>query len=642
MLSRVRLSLIIGLLTVAAASAVASAGLVFRAIGPAPVSSIVEILLAGSVVCLALAVALIATSESSDLSLPSDEPRLVGWTVAGVGLAIVVVAAGSATVGGTAPGFVESAAIAGGTFLTLCGYPAYRLARTGTLDRWVEPNGAIVLSPGQGGLWTEPATTPWYRATPVEIAVTAAIVTILAVTYLMVLSDGPLGHDEAVYAVKARSWLEGTPATGFGLHRPVGMPAIGWVVLHVSDSEVAFRLMGVAAAAATLCGVWGVGRRLFSPAAGLLAVAVLGSASSWLRRVPEFLNDIITSGLLLWIMYVIWRHFEDPEVPRWRIVMAAPLAAATFYLRYGIVSALLVVALVAGILWRRKLVASWRYLASTAVVLFVLVLPHISYSIARTGSPLGILSRASDAAGREYLGEGLVDYLRWFRSDLAGPFAGVLMIAACVAVGVIIVRAVIGSPLARTDRAVVYLGASGMLMMVVTGLVVHAEHRYVFSTVMLLLLVGGNLAVGVLRHVALRIRPVLVAVAAIAFAMVLVPNASMTDDRHDRLAESGEVLVGASASIDPGPSGECVAVSTYVPHITWYAECTTIGFDIDPAALGSTDIPAYIVVFANGKRQPSMEALMAYIPDDAVVHARIVSANDVIGDAVIYRLAEGS
>lgn len=640
MLSRVRLSLIVGLLTVAVALAIVFAALVLRAIGPASTSSIVWTLLSGCFVCFGGAVALIAATGSIDLLLPSDQPHLVGWTVAGVGFAGVAVAAWSAALDG-APGFVESAAIAGGALVVLGGYPAYRLARTKTLDRWVQPSGAIVVSPARAGLWTEPATSPWYRATYVEIAVVVGVVAVLTVTYLMILSNGPLGHDEAVYAVKARSWLEGTPATGFGLYRPVGMPAIGWVVLHVSDSEVAFRLVGVVAAVATLGGMWGVGRRLFSPGAALLAIAVLGSASSWLRRVPEFLNDIITSGLLLWIMYVIWRHFEDPEQPRWRIVMAAPLAAGAFYLRYGIVSSLLVVAVVAGILWRKQLVASWRYLAATAAMLVALVLPHVAHAVVETGSALGILSSASDAAGREYIGEGLVEYLRWFRTDLAGPIAGVMMIAACIAVGVVIVRPVIGSTLARADRAVVYFGASGLTMMVVTGMVVHAEHRYVFSTVMLLLLVGGHLAAGVVTHLAGRIRSVLVGVAMIACVMVLVPNASRMDDHLDRLATSREVLVDASASIDPGPFGECVAVSTYVPHITWYAQCATVGFDSDPVDLASDDIPAYIVVFAQGKRQPSVEELMAYLPDDAVVHARIASANDVIGDAVVYRLTGG-
>ncbi|MGI9528463.1 MAG: glycosyltransferase family 39 protein, partial [Acidimicrobiia bacterium] len=335
-LSRVKLSVIIGLLTVAAVSLAASVGLALRAIGPAPVSSIVATLLTGVVLCLAGAVVLSAANGSSELPQPSEEPRIVGWTVAGVGLAIVAIGVGSAVLGGTTPGVVESAALVGGALVAMAGYPAYRLAQAGTLDRWIGPNGRFVLSPGEGGLWTKPAETPWYRASVAELAVALGLTAILAVTYLMILSNGPLGNDEATYAVKARSWLEGTPSTGFYIYRPVGMPAIGWMVLQVSDSEVAFRLVGVAAAVATLGGMWGVGRRLFSPAAGLLAAAAIGSATSWLRRVPEFLNDIITTGLLLWIMFVIWRHFEDPEQPRWRVTLAAPLAAAAFYLRYGI------------------------------------------------------------------------------------------------------------------------------------------------------------------------------------------------------------------------------------------------------------------------------------------------------------------
>ncbi|MEV8308090.1 hypothetical protein AB0P36_12175 [Streptomyces flavidovirens] len=47
-----------------------------------------------------------------------------------------------------------------------------------------------------------------------------------------------LGHEEAVYANKVRSWVEGTPDAGWGVYRPVGLPALGarcgWAAMRVA------------------------------------------------------------------------------------------------------------------------------------------------------------------------------------------------------------------------------------------------------------------------------------------------------------------------------------------------------------------------------------------------------------------------
>jgi len=55
----------------------------------------------------------------------------------------------------------------------------------------------------------------------------------------------PIGHDEAVYLTKARSWMEGTPADEFEIYRPIGMAWFGWLFLHFGDSEIMMRSFGV-------------------------------------------------------------------------------------------------------------------------------------------------------------------------------------------------------------------------------------------------------------------------------------------------------------------------------------------------------------------------------------------------------------
>jgi hypothetical protein len=59
-----------------------------------------------------------------------------------------------------------------------------------------------------------------------------------------------LGHDESVYAARARSWVTGEPAAGWEVYRPIGLPALGRVMLAVGEpvlggATTAFRVLGL-------------------------------------------------------------------------------------------------------------------------------------------------------------------------------------------------------------------------------------------------------------------------------------------------------------------------------------------------------------------------------------------------------------
>src|SRR5690606_27849445 len=72
------------------------------------------------------------------------------------------------------------------------------------------------------------------------------LVGVFAVTFALakiVVDSGPLGHDEAVYAVKARAWLEGTPDTGWSIHRGIGQSVLAAAILPFSHSAEALRFL---------------------------------------------------------------------------------------------------------------------------------------------------------------------------------------------------------------------------------------------------------------------------------------------------------------------------------------------------------------------------------------------------------------
>jgi hypothetical protein len=58
-------------------------------------------------------------------------------------------------------------------------------------------------------------------------------------------------------------------------------------------------------------------------------------------------------------------------------------------------------------------------------------------------------------------------------------------------------------------------------------------------------------------------------------------------------------------------------------------------------AQGSPDASAFVVVFEHGKRQPTGDALDAYVAPASRVVAQIADSEDRIGDVVIYELDAG-
>ncbi|MFD4988102.1 hypothetical protein [Streptomyces sp. NPDC058374] len=62
-----------------------------------------------------------------------------------------------------------------------------------------------------------------------------------------------IGHEESVYANKARSWTEGgPPAASWGEYRPPGLPLLGTLALRLNDDVGALRAVTLLLALAML------------------------------------------------------------------------------------------------------------------------------------------------------------------------------------------------------------------------------------------------------------------------------------------------------------------------------------------------------------------------------------------------------
>ncbi|MBT2394734.1 hypothetical protein [Streptomyces sp. ISL-100] len=176
-------------------------------------------------------------------------------------------------------------------------------------------------------LWGERIPRPWRRAVEAlrrvpSWAYAVGVLALAAGVWAGLQDFEPyLGHEEAVYANKARSWADGTPDAGWGVYRPVGLPALGALALwlygdggagggaggSVGGGVGALRAVGLVLVLGTLTVTYLVAAAWTSRRRAVVVVLVLLSGLGFLRRVPEYLNDIGATGLVLVVVFLLVR-----------------------------------------------------------------------------------------------------------------------------------------------------------------------------------------------------------------------------------------------------------------------------------------------------------------------------------------------
>ncbi len=486
-----------------------------------------------------------------------------------------------------------------------------------------------------GRTWRRPPT--WAFVVGV-LALTAAVWAVLQP------SDPYLGHDEAVYAAKARSWLTGAPSAQWGVHRAPGLPVLGYAALAVHASAASVRVVGLLLALLAFGLFCWVGIRLLGPARGVVTALLVLSGPGFLRRIPEFLTDVGTAGLLAGAAYCLVRAQETSTLPARRtgshragggdlwLPAAAGFALGAFYLRFGAVSGVLALTLAAAVAWGpRAWLARWRGLLGAAAVLAVGLAPHLVVADRRTGSPLGMVRASADAGHSEGLG-GLLFYLRIFPARLAGPWGGVVMAAGLVA-GALAVWRLVRRRARPEDRRTVFVVLAAVALVVLIGLAAHGEPRFVFLSVFLLTLAGvaaltqwidtwADKWAGKWAHARVRLLLVVLAAGAVAtmpvtcLSIVRGPLHSLTGQRESLVAAAAALAAESDGTVgdgaeSPGPAGaagttvRCVVVTGYQPEVGWYSGCATA--TLNQARAG--DLPPHTsvsyLVFEHGRDQLS-------------------------------------
>jgi hypothetical protein len=475
----------------------------------------------------------------------------------------------------------------------------------------------------------------------VERALLGGLVAIFAVAVgLGVLQHLPLGWDESVYALITRHWLFGTPATGWGFHRPLVLSLLAVIPELVSRDESLLRMIGLLFGCLTVGGVWLLGRRLYGPTSGLVAAVVVASAQPIQVDAGFLLNDIPALGVLLFMMAVLWREMEEKR-SGWSVLWLAPIAGLAFYVRYGASIPILLIAATSGVIWWRRIASDWPKAMATGALLLLLLMPHLVFATIETGTPWGIGLAASGGARPGYSGEGLVTYLAWLPYHLLGPLGAVLVIIGLVTSVIAITRAIRGRAWDRTTRALTFLLIPALGQIAVLGVSILPQSRYIYFAMVLLVVAGavglarGWSALGESRRAVGWLASGLL-VAYLVGSVILVPGVVGTQRADvDWIRDGARAIASRSGS-------DCSVLASDVPQITWYSGCAAYNFgntavaDRDALVTGSD---RWLLVRRDGEFQPAKQILDQYL--SRVVPGPPILIRDASGvvRADLYRLA---
>ena len=226
----------------------------------------------------------------------------------------------------------------------------------------------------------------------------------------------------------------------------------------------------------------------------------------------------------------------------------------------------------------KKKDANYLNLVITVIISVLLFAPHFIQSFIVERKIFGILSRAGEAAHRAYLGEGLVNYIKWLPNEIGGWFLGITAIIGIVATIVIVFR----KKLRQNYVGMLWIGSIGLSNFIITGLLVHAESRYVFFPVVLLSGVGIASIYYMISHWSKISANLLVGVflLSIIYSGIISYNETNSFFRTKEADPYGVAYIEISEAIrkDSATENGCAiwAITTNRPKISWYSKCNTL------------------------------------------------------------------
>ncbi|MBA3463597.1 MAG: glycosyltransferase family 39 protein [Deltaproteobacteria bacterium] len=381
------------------------------------------------------------------------------------------------------------------------------------------------------------------------------------------LAASPLGHDEAQYALSARDILAGTEARWFYLSS--GMSFVSVLGVIAGDGEIAVRFPAVLLGIGFVLTAGGLAWRTYGAMTGAWTIAVLAGLRVFAGNAAELLSDLpATTFLLAGTLVMIEEVTKRDDGPRWRVLLAAPALAAALYLRYASCVPIALLGLAVLAFGFRSIAKRPLPVIATAALFLALLVPHLVTAMRETGSPLGILMASKGVPGQTWIAQGLATYLTSNPVSYYGLLSPLVLLPGIVA------------PAMARDRASLILWSVAIADIVALGLISHAQARYIFFGLTLLVILG----IEVIRRVIDGRRAVVIAAAtAVAISWILVARGQLKRDTY-RLETTQAIRAAAAAIRADAGSAPCFVVGDQFTQLEWYSGCTSAHFPWDSIA----------------------------------------------------------
>lgn len=404
----------------------------------------------------------------------------------------------------------------------------------------------------------------------------------LAYGYRQVSSGAALGHDEAVYALRAVADPRIPSPSYWADYRAPGLPAS---LLGLS-SDAGLRWGVVMWGVAGTLLVWLIANHVAGPRAGFLAGGLVAVTPLWSTAAARIWPDVPGATMCLAVLGVAMAATTGGAV-RWWLLGTALLGAGATWVRYG--SPLVLAAMAVPFVWWRwpAIRTGVRTVAATAALMLTLTaILLLTTAVSNTVAPALAIARQGTTGAD--LG------------DLTGPIEFVYALDDHLRIGLVLLA---GTSLAirasRTERRfIMFMFGSAVLAFLAIGVSVHAEPRYMAPVVPLLAL---SAAVGV-AATARRLPSWGFAILTLA----LLGWCGWPTEGPMLREHQGDGIRAALADFE-FPL-DCLIATGSVPQVEWYSGCPAVRFGDNPTV---ADDAEFVLSLVGGKNQPAdLEAVL--------------------------------
>ncbi len=433
-----------------------------------------------------------------------------------------------------------------------------------------------------------------------------SLVVFFGLAFLSIREGAPLGHDEAVYSLRAQ-WATGDHSvnlSGYWIaYRAPGLPWALTMAWLVRSTEPYLRFVVSLFGGLGVVLTWWMARELFGSRAAVLAATGLAMSPWWMSPSTHVWPDVPGAVLGLATMAVLVWATRGDRVSGWA-VLAAPLAVLTTIVRFGAPLSLAVGA-VAICWWRWDVVKqSWPIVAATglltgagtALVLFTTMVAD------GTETPYDAVGRLRSGRERS-LFDGFAGYWDLAASELATPVAVALFAG--------VAAAFLFGWSGTTKRRLMFVGLVSLGTFVILAGTLHAELRYLSPVFPFLWMFAGY---GLAELSKQWPRRVLVPVALVVMIPFLLGTTAKSNAGNQDLKERFTVLKDVMAEVE-WPE-KCRIATSFTPQVGWYSGCQVVGLRHDGNPIPEPENVTHIVDVYASNKEP--EGLDEWLVDNAV------------------------